>query len=255
MKQAMQLLLLLTLGGCASKDFTLETDLPANFAATAEARYEPAEGPECALFRATKGPTVYPQESPDIIPEPRRASFRIPLGKRVGGCPLTLDGVGIKLTGQWRPYHPNLSTSSYVYASLGVVEHLPTNYPGIPSEGVRVLNGQCHWLFRTTGPKRHLLKILDCRAVDEHGQWLKHMPGGAVQREQVVGKTVRLVIEMSSNDAPFYRDFWLKTKSGWKPCTGRWGTSNEEFCTTPPQFTTFTAPDGRTCSVYPNCTE
>ncbi|MCP8466347.1 hypothetical protein NK553_20540 [Pseudomonas sp. ZM23] len=259
MKQATQLLLLLALGGCASKDFTLETDLPANFKITALARYEPAPGTECALFRATRGPTEYPHKSSDFTDRPQHLSFQIPVSQRVSGCPLALMSVSFVVRGRWGYLRQGgywVQQDGTGAGGLSVLDQLPEQITGMPTSGVKQFDGQCRWLFRTSGAKRQLIKILDCRAVDEHGQWLKHMPGGAVQREQVVGKTVRLVIEMSPDELPAVGDNWIRFPSGWKRCLGKGLADPYGFCFgNTSDFSTYTAPDGRTCTIYPNCTE
>ncbi|MCL6690720.1 hypothetical protein M8R19_18595 [Pseudomonas sp. R3.Fl] len=249
----------LFLGGCASgagDSFTLQADLPANFKFTGDAYYVPAPGETCSVPERIGGrrPDRKFFES-DYEAAAHRVEFQVPLRDKVRGCPLVLRSMRVELRGKWRLNAPlTESSSSSDTASLSFRDALPANYPGMPASGVRAVEGQCHWMFRTVGPQRYIIKLLKCQALED-GQLQKWKPGAVLQHDQLPGRTVRLAIGMSEEEEPYYRGWWLRTPEGWRPCTGRWGTKNEERCTEPPQFTDFKLPDGRTCTVYPTCTE
>lgn len=247
---------LLVISGCSalpSERFTLQADLPANFKFSGDAYYAPAAGQDCTV-PGTGSPRAPDRKyfETDYRPEAHRAEFQVPLTARVGGCALVLNSMRIDLRGKWREDRPNQVNSHSDFASLSFRDELPAGYSGMPASGEKVLPGQCTWLFRTVGPQRYIAKILQCRGLDEQGQVLKRLPGGALQRDQLVGKTVRLVIGLAQEERPYFGRSWLKTSSGWKPCL----ETKESFrCQAPPTFTDFKMPDGRTCTVYPNCTE
>ncbi|KRV80416.1 hypothetical protein [Pseudomonas citronellolis] len=250
----------LLLGGCASgagDSFTLQADLPANFKFTGDAYYVPAPGETCSVPERIGGrrPDRKFFES-DYEAAAHRVEFQVPLRDKVRGCPLVLRSMRVELKGKWsdRKWGSDWVDISSDSASLSFRDALPAGYPGMPISGLREIEGQCHWMFRTFGRERGLRKLVRCQAVDD-GQVQKWKPGAALQRDQLPGKTVRLVIGMSEEEESYYDGYWLKTPAGWRPCTGRWGTKNEELCTEPPQFTDFKLPDGRTCTVYPTCTE
>jgi len=95
-----------------------------------------------------------------------------------------------------------------------------------------------------------------CRALNANGDMEKRMIGGRLHRDQLADSTVKLVLSVAKIEMPYYKGWWIETPKGWKACTGVWGTQNEEPCTKPYKFLeSFKMPDGRDCTVYPNCTE
>jgi len=250
----------LLLGGCASgagDSFTLQADLPANFKFTGDAYYVPAPGETCSVPERIGGrrPDRKFFES-DYEAAAHRVEFQVPLRDKVRGCPLVLRSMRIELDAKWtdRKFGRNWRDTGGDVASLSFRDALPANYPGMPTSGVRAVDGQCHWMFRTVGPQRYIIKLLKCQALED-GQVQKWKPGAVLQRDQLPGKTVRLVIGMSEEEEPAFRNYWLKTQTGWKPCDSGWNRDMEELCVKPPRFKDFKLPDGRTCTVYPTCTE
>ena len=249
--------LALAAGGCVfspAERFTLQAEVPADFRVKADAYYEPASGETCEAPPRQRGKVAPNRKffTSEFQSIPRTAEFQIPLTTRAGGCPLVLSSLRLNLRGKWGPARLDGSND---FASLSFYDELADDRPGFPASGTQAFQGQCQWLFRTVGPERAIIKILHCRAVDADGQMVKRMAGGVLQRDQLPGRTVRMVFGMAEQEQPYYRGWWLETPNGWKPCTGRWGTNNEEWCMEPAQFTDFKLPDGRTCTVYPNCTE
>ena len=121
-----------------------------------------------------------------------------------------------------------------------------------PASGPLVFQGQCQWLFRTVGSRRFIRKILQCRALDANGVVQKSLMGGSMLRDGLAGRTVKLVLTEAKEEQPYFGRSWLETPKGWKPCI----ETKETFrCQNPPTFTDFKMPDGRDCTVYPNCTE
>ncbi|MNF55071.1 hypothetical protein D3C84_365180 [compost metagenome] len=239
-----------TTGGCSAlqrDSFTLEVDLPAHFKFSGDAYYRPAPGESCSLERP--GRQFF---KTDYVDRPHRVSFQVPLYRRDGRCRLALSSIVTDYRAKWGE---RWGDDSGDFGALSFRDQLAAGRGTVPASGVKQFNGRCQWLFRTVGPARDLIKILQCKAADEQGQAQQGRPGGAVRRDQVAGKTVRLVLGMAGEEKPYYRDYWFRTPNGWKPCGGRWGRDMEELCLDPPQFKTFKLPDGRQCTVYPNCTE
>lgn len=236
------------------ESFTLVTELPPGFSLKGEASYVPRTGETC---------TVPPREGKHFPglkffeqtfnKDAQTASFTVPLTDEAGGCPLVLRSFEYNLQGNYGPEPTNIGGD---YASLSFHDQLPEGAAAFPSTGTQTLQSQCQWLFRTMGPYRYIVKILKCRATDVNGQMLDAMAGGALPRGALAGKTVNMVFTLSNKEQPFYKGWWIETPKGWKACTGLWGTPNEELCKAPYQFIeSFKMPDGRDCSVYPNCTE
>lgn len=249
--------LALAAGGCVfapAESFTLQAEVPADFRVKADAFYVPATGESCEAPPRQRGKVApnrkfFTSEYQNVA---RTAEFQIPLTTRAGGCPLVLSRLKLNLDAKWGTHWSEIGGD---FASLSFRDELEKDFSAVAGSAVQEFQGQCQWLFRTVGPNRVIRKILHCRAVDANGQMVKRMAGGVLQRDQLPGRTVKMVFRMAAQDKPYYRGWWLESPGGWKPCTGRWGTSNEELCTEPPQFTDFKLRDGGVCTVYPNCTE
>jgi hypothetical protein len=159
----------------------------------------------------------------------------------------------LEIEGQWGVRRLDIGLDS---ASLSVRDELPAGRPFFPASGIQAFHGQCQWLFRTVGSKRYIRKILKCQAADERGQVLKGRPGGVLQRDQLAGKTVKMVFTEAKEELPAVGDNWVQFPAGWKRCMGKSLDDVYAFCrgnTT--DFKPFKMPDGRDCTVYPNCTE
>lgn len=117
--------------------------------------------------------------------------------------------------------------------------------------------GQCQWLFRTSGSLRRIVKILDCKDTDSHGNLTKGHPFAAYTLDQLPGKTVRLQIKKAELEEPYMGDTWVKFPNGWKRCMGDSFEDQHAFCNgNDKNFSTFRMPDGRDrCTIYPGCTE
>ena len=102
------------------------------------------------------------------------------------------------------------------------------------------------------GPYRYIVKIPKCRALNANGDMEKRMIGGRLQRDQLADSTVKLVLSVAKEEEPYFGRSWLKVPEGWKLCIK---TKETIRCQSPPTFTDFKMPDGRDCTVYPNCTE
>ncbi|MFW0757333.1 hypothetical protein ACN1C3_21800 [Pseudomonas sp. H11T01] len=250
--------LALAASGCAfapAESFTLQAEVPADFRVKADAYYVPATGETCV---------APPRKSGRVAPDrkfftseyqnvPRTAEFQIPLSTRAGGCPLVLSSLKLDLRGKWGP---DRLDSDGDFASLSFRDELPAGLTAFPVSGTQAFEGQCQWLFRTAGPERYIIKILQCRAADAQGNRLKRMAGGVLPRDQLPGRTVRMVFRMAAEERPYMRDNWIRFPQGWKRCMGKSLEDQYAFCrgnTT--DFKPFKMPDGRDCTVYPNCTE
>ncbi|WP_342214901.1 hypothetical protein [Pseudomonas sp. TH41] len=251
-------ILALTAGGCVfapAETFTLQAEVPADFRVKADAFYVPATGETCEAPPRESGKVapnrkLFTSEYQNIA---RTAEFQIPLTTRAGGCPLALSSLRLNLRARWGP---DRSDTDGDFASLSFYDELADDRPGFPASGIQEFQGQCQWLFRTMGPYRYIVKILHCRAVDADGQMVKRMAGGVLQRDQLPGRTVTMVFKMAAEERPFGQDTWVRFPQGWKRCMGKSLEDPYAFCrgnTT--DFKPFKLPDGRECTVYPNCTE
>lgn len=225
---------LVSFGGADT--FTLRGELPANFKIKAQAYYGSSD-PSCSA----RGDVSTYKSTQDKVPH--SYSFKIPVSYHQGLCTLTLARVALYTTGR---YGEKDWQETYDNGELRVVDVLPAKAPDFNEQGELVKNAQCTWLFQMSqaiSRVGEIGKLLDCKG-----------DGAYVVEKNLPEKIVVLNIIEASDENPYRSGYWVKTNTGWKPCTGRWGTKYEEFCTTPPQFRTFKMND-RMCTVYPNCTE
>ena len=246
----------LATSGCVTKpadSFTLEVDLPANFRFRGDAIYQPATGEVCTLPRRRgKRPDL---KVFDTLGKPvaNRVSFDVPLTERVDGCPLVLSRITFDMYAKWGERWSDVGGD---FAFIGVRDRLESGMAGMPESGVLELPGRCQWLFRTIGPKRAIVKILKCNSLGANGERKKTRAGGSVQRDELNGKTVRMVLDVMKEERPYMGDNWIRLPEGWKRCLGRSLEDQYAFCrgnTT--DFKSFKMPDGRECNIYPTCSE
>jgi hypothetical protein len=219
-----------TLGSVGADTFTLKGELPADFALKARAHYGGSEG--CSDRGHVKG------FKKDYEKVPHGYEFEIPVSYRDGLCDLQLTRVGLFIHAK---YGQQDWQKTYDNGELIVVDELPPNASTL--DGSLPKTAQCSWLFQISKLELGIAKTLDCKGA-----------GAYLMRHVLPKESITLNLESASNDRPYMKNYWKKTATGWKPCTGRWGTRFEEFCTAPPKFREFTM-DDRTCTVYPDCTE
>ena len=245
----------LVVSGCSvtpPKTFTVRAEVPENFTVTGTADYVPGPGESCTgrsgkPFRI--GRLHFKPEQPNTA---HQVEFKVPLTDTEHGCPTVLQELTMNIEGQWGKRERDMSLAS---AGFSISQEPSALSPATSTPQAQVFNGQCQWLFRTVGSKRVIRKILQCRAVGANGEMEKRMIGGRLHRDQLADSTVRLVLSVAKEEEPYFNRYWIRTAAGWKPCKGNWGRDIEELCVSPPQFKNFKMPDGRDCTVYPNCTE
>lgn len=231
-------LLALTLNACSAvgslgaESFTLEGELPADFSLKTQAHYGAAG--TCNGRSQTK------TFKTDFDSEPHGYRFRIPVSYRDGICDMQLTRVGLFINAR---YGDKDWQQTYDNGGLAIVDQLPASAPAFQSDGTLSKTAECSWLFQISKLELELSKQLSCKSA-----------GLYLSRNQLSNKTVKLAFKLNGEDRPYLNGYWLNTGTGWKPCTGRWGTRFEELCTDPPQYRTFQM-NGRKCTVYPNCTE
>jgi hypothetical protein len=246
----------LAASGCAIKpadSFTLEVDLPANFRFKSDAAYRPATGETCTL---PKRRGKWPEDKVfDTLGKPvaHRVSFEVPLTERVDGCPLVLRSITFDMYAKWGERSTDIGGD---FAFINVLDRLEEGRAGMPESGVQKLPGRCQWLFRTVGPKRAISKVLKCNSLDAVGNLRKARAGGAVQRDELKDKTLRMVLEVTTEERPYMGDNWVRFPQGWKRCMGKSLEDQYAFCRgNTNDFKSIKMPDGRECDIYPTCAE
>ena len=250
----------LLLGACAlsttgcftgeSDSFIFTADLPANFAYYAVAKYAPAKGETC---------TVTLDDNPYLgFNREWRTAYKpeseIPIYRTVKGCRLAIYKIDLEINAIYGTDYGDFSGDT---TAVIIREELKTQYKGtFDTNGESAIKGQCQWLFRTQGPKRRLSKGLDCKKIDDQGVVTKGRPVGAYTLDQLPGKTVILKIKLADEERPGWGDTWVKFPNGWKRCMGEGLEDQRGYCHgNYTDFSSFLMPDGRSCSIYPGCTE
>ncbi|WP_097303903.1 hypothetical protein [Pseudomonas chlororaphis] len=240
--------------GCAalgkSNSFTLTADLPPDFAYVASVYYVPAKEQTCTVPRADN---LVPQFNREWRTE-YKPDAQIEIRRTRKGCELVVDHVELEINATYGKDWGDLGRE---YARVSVRTELPEAVKGtFDAAGKSEFSGQCQWLFRTSGKPRVLRKILDCKKIDADGEALKSRPFAAYTLDELPGKTVKMKIKLADEERPYMKDTWVKVPGGWKRCMGENFEDQDAFCFgNYKDFSTFTMYDGRSCTIYPGCTE
>lgn len=240
------------LSGCAATpvdSFTLEVDLPPEFELKTAANYRPATGETCTLPKRRGKRPERKVFFTDYKPTPSRVSYELPLSETVEGCPLVLRSVEFDFYAKWGKRSADVGGDM---AGIYIADRL--DVPRMPESGVQELPAQCQWWFRTVGPLHGIRKILQCRSLDAQGKLQKSKAGGAAQRDQLPGKTLRMVLSVTAEEEPAFDDRWIAVPGGWKRCKGESFEDLRAYCgSNTTDFKPIKMPDGRICDVYPTC--
>lgn len=241
-------------GGCAiakSESFIFTTDMPSGFTYEALAQYVPVNRERCTVKKPHVG---YNQRWRMPHREKYKPSIEVPIYRTVKGCPLVIYRIELGIYAVYGEGRSDFSAHSAAVATrVSFDEAIKGKFD---SSGVSEFNGQCQWLFRTVGPERYIIKLLDCKAMDAQGHVVKGRPIGAYTLDQLPGRTVKLKIKMADEERPGWGDTWVKVPGGWKRCMGKGPGDQRGYCSgNYKDFSRFLMPDGRSCTIYPGCTE
>lgn len=183
----------LGVSGCVMKpadSFTLEVDLPANYRLRGDATYVPGTGETCTLrWRPGDLPEIKIFDALEKSVA-NRASFELPLTETVNGCPLVLRYMTFDV---YAKSAEHLSDSGGDFAFIGVHDWVEPHMSRMPGPGTLEVPGACQWLLRPAGPTQATDNVFQCNLVDARGLPPTTATGGRVQRDELNGKTVRLV--------------------------------------------------------------
>ncbi|WP_416739196.1 hypothetical protein ACM1ZW_20575 [Pseudomonas sp. NFX71] len=239
--------------GCAKSQpdtFTFTADLPNNFVYQAIAEYVPVDGETCTVPGGRNTAVVH---NP-ILRKSYVRNSEIAIYRMVSGCKLVIHRIKLDI-------HSKYGNSSWDFgedfATVVIRSELEEKYKNTFNEaGESSFYGQCEWLFRTMGPKRRIVKLLDCKATDALGKRDRGHPFSAYTLDQLQGTTVKMKITLAAEERPGWGDTWVQVPGGWKRCMGKSFEDQDAFCFgNYSDFSTFKMPDGRICTIYPGCTE
>jgi hypothetical protein len=239
--------------GCASSPpntFTFTADLPPDFAYQAIAKYVPAQGETCTVPGGRNTAVGYNMN----WRENYQPTAEIALRRTVSGCPLVLRRIELKIYGTYGKARGDFGSD---IASVFVRDKVEDQYKSDFDEtGESSFYGECQWLFRTVGPKRRIVKLLNCKTLDAQGERGGYQPFAMYSLDQLPGKTVKMHIKLANEERPGWGDTWVKVPNGWKRCMGKGYEDQRGYCNgNYKDFSGFQMPDGRQCTIYPGCTE
>lgn len=239
----------LGLTGCGGKPvdrFTLEVDLPAEFELKTAANYLPATGETCTLPRRRGKRPERKVFFTDFKAAASRVSYELPLSEKIEGCPSVLRSLEFEFYAKWGKRDTDVGGS---FAAFSIRDPSDADIRGMPVTGVQELHKQCQWLFRTVGPQHVIRKILACSSSSAAVPLSR-----SVQRDQLPGKTLRMVLTMTDKEEPYFDNNWVVVPGGWKRCRGKDFEDLDAFCNgNTTDFKPIKMPDGRICDVYPSC--
>ncbi|WP_324727957.1 hypothetical protein [Pseudomonas chlororaphis] len=241
------------MAGCAigqSETFTFTADLPPDFVYVAAVYYVPAKGETCTVPTAdNKAPVFNYKWREDYKP-----NAEIPIYRTRNGCPLVVNRIELEIYATYGKDRGDFGSDN---AGVSIRYEMDDQYKGtFNAAGESEFHGQCQWRFRTVGLKRRIVKLLDCKGIDAQGNLSRYRPAGAYILGQLPGKTVRMKIKLAEEERPGWGDTWVKVPGGWKRCMGKGFDDQRAYCNgNYTDFSTFRMPDGRSCTIYPGCTE
>ncbi|VVN82978.1 hypothetical protein [Pseudomonas fluorescens] len=230
--------------------FTFTADLPPEFAYKAIAEYVPAKGETCSVPGGRNTAVGYNMK----WRESYTPNSEIAIYRTVSGCPLVIRRIKLDINASYWTHRGDFGGDS---AMVIVRDDLEEEYKGTFSDaGESTFYGHCQWLFRTSGAQRRIVKILDCKTANARGEPQRGHPVSGYSLDQLQGKTVKMKITLAAEERPGWGDTWVEVPGGWKRCMGNGFEDQRAYCNgNYKDFSTFTWPDGRICTIYPGCTE
>ena len=245
---------LAVIAGCSAIEktdsFTLTADLPPNFAYVAKVRYKPAVGETCTVPAKENKADVFNREWRTEY----QPNSQIKLYQTVNGCLLALSSIRVDINATYGKDRGDVGED---FGAILVGVQPDDQFNGaLNASGESEFFGECQWRFRTVGKLRRIVKLLDCRNTDAQGIPFGPKPLLTLSLEELAGKTVRLKIKLAEEEEPAWGDRWVKVPGGWKRCMGKGFEDPRGYCDGDyTNFSTFHMPDGRSCTIYPGCTE
>ncbi len=230
--------------------FAFTVDMPPGFRYKAIVIYVPAPGETCTVGTKDNKASAFNYKwwkdyKPDIEIEIRRVR---------NGCSLVVYNIKLEMYavygGAWLDFGAD-------WAQVVVKEKLDAiDTETFDATGESVFYGECEWLFRTSGSKRRLAKLLSCKDVNVGRPSTRGGPVAGYTLDQLPGKTVKMKINLAKEERSAIGDTWVKVENGWKRCMGDNFEDQYAFCRgNEKDFSHFMMPDGKQCTVYPGCTE
>ncbi|MES2871937.1 MAG: hypothetical protein V4749_20485 [Pseudomonadota bacterium] len=231
--------------------FTFTVDMPEGFKYKAVVYYVPAPGETCKVAMMDNKAPVFnywwrEEYKPDSEIEIRRTRK---------GCSLVVYNVKLDIFAKYGSDRGDFGATT---AQLVILEKLQDEsdreYFDIVDK--TVFFGECGWTFKTSGGRRRIIKLLNCKDINIGRPSTPGRPVAGYTLDQLPGKTIEMKILLSEEESPSMDDTWVKVPNGWKRCMGKGFEDPYAFCRgNHKDFSHFLMVDGRQCTIYPGCTE
>ncbi len=241
--------------------FILQGEQPAQIKLQLKVRYEPNAGTDsCVSLRNIRKSKMYRYLETARQDTDGRYKLAIPTAITVEGCDLPIRSINIEALGKYGEeirYGKKYDKEDGDRFAAGI-GFFTLSDERLLDEQVTHYRSLCEWTFRIM-PKG-LIKILICKMPDE--QW--QLPADRFKqgklrfylaRNQLAGQEITVDFRLNPEEKPYFNGSWDKTPTGWKRCAGDGDNRLIDYCDSAPgMYRTFEM-DGKTCTVYPNCTE
>ena len=183
----------------STSSFTLTGEIPAHSALRATAEYAPSGSAQHCNYPPA---TLHHHAPRGDSAQPFR--FEIALSYNLSGCTLLLNDVSLVVDGFYgdAPEQHSATSGGTIAIRADMRPRQKNGVPGFPASGEKEYRGICHWLTLWTAEGQPQARRLNCEAADKNwkvsseGQ-RQRRPGGAVSRQQLAGKTIRVTLRMA----------------------------------------------------------
>ena len=226
--------------GIGSQSFTIEGDIPANVSVEFLTLYEPLNGEGCYRNGDRVGGEVTTGKI-EAKPTAQHYNVSVPLTTRIHGCKTHALGVRALIIDTRTATKQNSGLPDFA-GFLGIDPH---NKEPLTKPFESTINMECTRYFKLGFGIRY---SQECRR-------LKTTTRGLFTAKDLANNTVNFNVTQTKEDQPACEKCWVKVPKGWKPCTSGKNPNNDASCDTPATLRKSFEWDGKTCTIYPGCTE
>jgi len=247
---------LVTLSGCllsacssvgiGAQSFTIKGAIPPNVSVEFLTEYQTLVGEGCTHYvwtdnsREDVGGEVTTGKI-EAKPTAQQFQVSVPLTKRLHGCKTYATGVRALII-DTRLANKQLDGFPDFVGFLGID---PYNLEPLTSAFESTINLECTRYFKLNGDIQYLYGC----------ERLPTSTRGVFGAKDLANNTVVLNITQNQEDQPSCEKCWVKVPKGWKACSSGTNPLIDASCDTPPTFRDSFKWDGKTCTIYPGCTE
>ena len=226
--------------GIGSQSFTIEGDIPANVSVEFLTQYEPLDGEGCYRNGDRVGGEV---TTGNIEAKPTAQHYKVsvPLTTRIHGCKSHALGVRAVILDTRLATKQDDGLSTFA-GFLGID---PYNKELLATPFNSTINMECTRYFRLNGNIQYLQ---ECRMTDRSIQ-------NVFSAKDLANNIVNFNVTQTKEDQPSCEKCWVKVPNGWKACISSKNLSIDASCRNPPVLRKSFEWDGKTCTIYPSCTE